>query len=550
MTRPSRAIGYARVSTEEQAISGLGLAVQREKITGYCANQDLELLDIVSDEGFSAATMNRPGLTRALARLQAGEADTLVIFKLDRLTRNLGDWSRLVAEFFGDKFHLVSFSDRIDTRSASGRMTLNVIISVVAWERETIGERTGAALRVLAAKGCSTGKIPYGYRRGAPTAGNGQRPTEIDPERAEVVRRIFRLRAEGNSYHEIIDALRKAKIPSPTGRGWVVQTLCTILAREDYIGRVTIGRRQVVIKDGRKRSIHRKEGGTTHSFAHLAIVDVATWERVQALHREYMKAHFPSGRQHRPSRWILAGRIACPECGGRLGLTGTKSRKRQSKDEKSGAKPALQYFRCQAHDRGACSFASSVNAARAHDAILGRLQEVLSDPARRAKLRAAYERYVDRERASAKTTMAGAISPERRLVEVEAKIARLADLLADGASPALATKLRDLEAEAATLRAAESTTSHEDARAEPTWRVVEAELSDVSSALLGDAARGRVVIDAILRGERLSLRPGKDGGFVVSGKVFPFSAAVGRNKREGTKLSLPPDVAIAFSASF
>src|SRR5208282_3101341 len=126
-----RVIGYPRVSTEEQATSGQSLSAQRSKLEAYAKLYDLELVEIIEDAGESGKTLNRPGLQRALAMIRAGEADGLVICKLDRLTRSIGDWQELIDGFFGEKAgkHLFSVSDAIDTRSAAGRLVLNVLLS-------------------------------------------------------------------------------------------------------------------------------------------------------------------------------------------------------------------------------------------------------------------------------------------------------------------------------------------------------------------------------------------------------------------------------------
>src|SRR5256885_12778554 len=160
-----RVIGYIRVSTDEQATNGVSLAAQEQKVRAYCALYDLELVELIHDPGASAKTLDREGLSRALAALDRGEVDGLVVAKLDRLTRSVVDMATLVNEYFGERAgkSLFSVADAIDTRTAAGRMVLNILVSVSQWERETIGERTRDALRHQRTVGEVYGPTPLGY---------------------------------------------------------------------------------------------------------------------------------------------------------------------------------------------------------------------------------------------------------------------------------------------------------------------------------------------------------------------------------------------------
>ena len=99
-----------------------------------------ELVGIEVDAGLSAKTLDRPGLQSALSKLDAGEAQALIVLKLDRLTRRVADLDTLIERYFGSRFTLMSVSEQIDTSSAAGRLVLNVLTSVAQWERETTSE--------------------------------------------------------------------------------------------------------------------------------------------------------------------------------------------------------------------------------------------------------------------------------------------------------------------------------------------------------------------------------------------------------------------------
>ena len=150
----TKAVGYIRVSTDKQVDHGISLDAQRAKLDAYAALYDIELVSVIVDAGVSAKTLDRPGLQQALGMLKKGEANALLIAKLDRLTRSVKDLGTLVERYFSsDKITLLSVADSIDTRTAAGRLVLNVLGSVAQWERETISERTTEAMHHLKEQG-------------------------------------------------------------------------------------------------------------------------------------------------------------------------------------------------------------------------------------------------------------------------------------------------------------------------------------------------------------------------------------------------------------
>lgn len=199
---PMRAVAYIRVSTDKQATDGVSLDMQTAKVAMYAELYGIELIDVIVDEGASAKTLQRDGLTRALSLLDSGEADGLIVYKLDRLTRSVRDLGELIDCYFGPKGSaaLVSVEEQVDTSTATGRMILNVLMSVSQWERETIGERTSAALRHKARSREYTGgpHVPYGYR----LAADGIHIEEHAGEQM-VVTAIHEFRAAGLSLRKI-----------------------------------------------------------------------------------------------------------------------------------------------------------------------------------------------------------------------------------------------------------------------------------------------------------------------------------------------------------
>ena len=218
-----KAIGYVRVSTEEQAKSGLGLEAQIAKIKAYAELFDIELTEIIMDEGISGKTLDREGLQRAIKILKDKKAEGMVIAKLDRLTRNVADLGTLVSTVF-DKAELYSVSEQINTKNAAGRLVLNVLVSVAQWERETICERTKDALQAKKARGEKTGgNVPFGFN-----VINGK--LVKNEEEQAIISEIKSLKNKGLSLRKIAGILNEKGIVTKNGKAWTATQIQRIAA--------------------------------------------------------------------------------------------------------------------------------------------------------------------------------------------------------------------------------------------------------------------------------------------------------------------------------
>jgi len=218
-----KAVGYVRVSTDEQAKSGLGLEAQIAKIKAYAELFDIELTEIIMDEGISGKTLERDGLKRAIKMLKEKKAEGMVIAKLDRLTRNVADLGTLVSTVF-DKAELYSVSEQINTKNAAGRLVLNVLVSVAQWERETICERTKDALQAKKARGEKTGgNIPFGFN-----VINGK--LIRNEEEQAIISEIKSLKNKGLSLRKIAEALNGRGIATKNGKAWTAVQIQRIVA--------------------------------------------------------------------------------------------------------------------------------------------------------------------------------------------------------------------------------------------------------------------------------------------------------------------------------
>jgi DNA invertase Pin-like site-specific DNA recombinase len=227
----TRVVGYIRVSTEQQAGEGVSLEAQRNKLQAYAVALELDLVALFEDAGLSAKSLQRPGLAAALGLLETGGADGLVVTKLDRLTRSVCDLGELVDRYFAQRFSLLSVSDAIDTRTASGRLVLHVLGAVSQWEREATAERTRDALAQLRAQGVRLGGEPFGWKRSAVTDDHGRRRLESVAGELATADRVVELHAAGMSVRDIVAVLEAEGRRTKRGGRWHVTTVQRLLKR-------------------------------------------------------------------------------------------------------------------------------------------------------------------------------------------------------------------------------------------------------------------------------------------------------------------------------
>lgn len=204
-----RFVGYVRVSTTEQGESGAGLEAQREAISATCKQRGWQLVTIDADVASGKSRNGRPGLDAALAACERGDADGLIVSKLDRLSRSVVDFAALLERARRKGWALVALDLGVDTSTPSGEMMANVVISFAQYERRLIGQRTKDALAVKKAQGVKLGR------------------SSTLP--ASVRRRISRDRANGLSYRAIADRLNAAGVPTGQGgKRWYPMTVRTV----------------------------------------------------------------------------------------------------------------------------------------------------------------------------------------------------------------------------------------------------------------------------------------------------------------------------------
>lgn len=200
-----RAIGYLRVSTEEQGDSGVGLEAQEASIRAEVKRRGWELVALNSDIGSGKSMRRRNNLGASLRALAAGEADTLVVAKLDRLSRSVIDFAAIMQTAAKEGWAVTVLDLGVDTTTPNGKLIANIMISLAEWEREIIGARTRDAMKAVRARGTSVG-----------------RKSNVS---AETMRIIRSLRRQGQSWQKIADALTAEGVTTSQGGRWHASTV-------------------------------------------------------------------------------------------------------------------------------------------------------------------------------------------------------------------------------------------------------------------------------------------------------------------------------------
>jgi DNA invertase Pin-like site-specific DNA recombinase len=264
---------YTRKSTEEgleQAFNSLD--AQREACVAYVGSQRHEgwtlVPELYDDGGYSGGSMDRPGLRQLMADVAAGKVDTIVVYKVDRLTRSLADFAKIVEVLDKAGASFVSVTQAFNTTTSMGRLTLNVLLSFAQFEREVTGERIRDKVAASKAKGMwMGGPVPLGYDL-------KDRKLVINEAEAAIVRRIFTRYCELRSIGDLVTELARDGVTTKVRRykdgrtvGGIPFTkgpIAYLLQNRTYTGEV----------------VHN---GKVYPGQHEALIDLALWEQAQAI---------------------------------------------------------------------------------------------------------------------------------------------------------------------------------------------------------------------------------------------------------------------------
>jgi len=417
---------YTRISVDDQRSEQTfdSIDAQRESCESYVASQKSDgwtcLAARYDDRGISGATTERPALQRLLADVAAGEVDCIVVYKVDRLSRSLLDFARLMDRFNQLGVAFVSITQNFSTADAVGRLTLHMLMSFAEFERSMISERTRDKVHAARRRGRFTGSTPpMGYR----IADEGGRLV-VDDEEAECVRRIFGLYLECGSLIPCVQRLnamgvttkrhRSKKGNVTGGKPFVKTSLHAVLTNPVVIGKARFN-------------------GALFEGEHPAIIDEEIWNRVQAKLRANGNGR---GRTTKRSRGagLLGGLLVCGPCGKPMGHHFTSKGSRR-----------YRYYRCLNSDKtGADTCPSGSLPAPEIEryvvrelAAIGRDETVIAETARQARELADVEVVrLKAERATLETALRALEGQMREAVDAPptgANSVRLADLQAETA---------------------------------------------------------------------------------------------------------------------
>lgn len=355
---------YTRKSSEEGLDQEFNsLDAQREACEAYIKSQIHEGWTLIreryDDGGLSGATMNRPALSRLLAEVQAGRVDVVVVYKVDRLTRALSDFARLVEIFDSQSVSFVSVTQQFNTTTSMGRLTLNVLLSFAQFEREVTAERIRDKIGASKKKGMwMGGVVPLGYDA-------SEKKLVVNAKEAETVREIFRLYLECGNVGRLKEeadkmGLRtKARKPNngTRSRGDTFSRghIYKLLSNPIYIGEVA------------------HKGARFHG-AHEAIIDRETWDKVQQGLRQNGVVRRSVRNTRSPS--LLAGLLVGAD-GGRLS---------PSHASKAGRSYRYYVSEIPAGDTTNERAQRRLPAAEIEAVVLGEIWAVLRDPSRVVKI--------------------------------------------------------------------------------------------------------------------------------------------------------------------
>ena len=301
MPRRQRCAIYTRKSSEEGLdMEFNSLDAQREACEAYVASQRAEgwaaIREPYDDGGVSGGTLDRPALKRLLADVEAGLIDVIVVYKIDRLSRSLMDFARLVEIFERNQVTFVSVTQSFNTTTSMGRLTLNILLSFAQFEREVIGERIRDKVAASRKRGMwMGGYVPLGYDV-------RDRKLVVNENEAATVRMIFQRFAAIGSATMLAKALAAESVLNKRGKLVDKGFLYKLINNRVYLG----------------EAVHK---GTAYPGEHAAIIDQALWDNVHAILQESPRLRAKNTRAQTPA--LLKG-IIFTETGTAMTPTATK----------------------------------------------------------------------------------------------------------------------------------------------------------------------------------------------------------------------------------
>ena len=289
---------YMRVSTEDQAREGFSLPEQKERLEAYCKFKGFVIKDYYTDAGISAKTGNyRPEFERLKEDIKSKRINTIIALKLDRITRSIFDWEKLMTFLDENDAYIDCANDEVNTTNANGKMVSRILMSVSQQEIERTSERTKVGLAGAIKQGHIPHQAPLGYK-------HENKKLVIDHLTKDVVIRIFELYHKGMSYQKISTLFNKEQVLGKTN--WRDSSIVAILENEIYKGDFVHG----------KRTKHP----TYYENVVEPIVSKEMWEECQVQKKKNSKSY------QRTLTYLFLQKLRCPKCNRILGGKATQKK--------------------------------------------------------------------------------------------------------------------------------------------------------------------------------------------------------------------------------
>lgn len=314
---------YIRVSTQEQAIHGLSLDAQRAALEAWAEKEKVKVVGVYADEGISArkAATKRPALQRLLCDIEAGKIDLVAFTKLDRWFRNIGEYYKVQEILEAHKVNWRTIQEDYDISTASGRIKINIMLSVAQDEADRTSERIKAVMRAAKERGESlTGKLPKGYKR-------ENRRIIQDPETAPIVRKAFEMYMSTGSSSRVIRAFPELRLN--------YSTFSDMVNNRAYIG----------------------------DFFGVAIQPLITDDEYTYI-KSLRKKNTRKTKENRI--YIFSGLLSCSNCGSRMA---GKTSKRAHRN--------YVYYRCNGADRFICECKKVITEQSVESALMDNIEETI-----------------------------------------------------------------------------------------------------------------------------------------------------------------------------
>lgn len=364
---------YCRVSTIEQAEEGYSIGEQEAFLRHECEKSGNTVYKVYVDKGISGKNIkDRPALRELLNDAKERKFDSVIVWKINRISRKLKDVLNIVDVFEYNNITFKSATESFDTTTSAGKMQLQMVAMVGEFERGTIAENVKMGMMARAREGRWNGNVVIGYDlvQKQDSTNRRRKDTElvVNVKEAEIVQTVFKLYSEGKGYKAITNYLNKFGYKTKKGNSFSIVAVKNILMNPVYVGKIRYNRLQNW-SEKRRRNINPNP--ILVDGIHEPIIEQELWDKVQSM---------LEASKGRPSRiydgeYPLTGILKCPVCGAGMVIMRTSAKR------KDGTKRRNVYYCCGAWKNKGSSVCHSnaIRVDKANEYVFGKLSELLNN---------------------------------------------------------------------------------------------------------------------------------------------------------------------------